>query len=386
MHLEPHLKSPAQNKVAILRYRTDGLLHSPVEFDIRLLPPIMACWKAMGACDPKETKRPQHARMCLDGPETDVVDLRLCFLPAGLGESLSVATLHYGPHETPRTLEDIDYAPADRDRLLRCLQAPWGLLVFSGPAGSGMTSSMYACLKHLARPDRRIASIENPIAYYLPWVSQLQVGEAEGLTYAKLLYSVMYSCPNYVMVGVMLDLETLERAQSAALSGHGVISRLHCDDAVHTLVRMIQMGADPFVLGESTRLIVAQRLVMRLCENCSQEERLSAYHLVQAERIARAGGLDWRMLPRGFRKSVGCPKCKRSGCPGYLGRTVIAETLQITPEIGQALARSDSDERLRSVAIQQGMTSMAADGVRKAAEGKTTLNELLRVLGHQLGQ
>jgi len=190
--------------------------------------------------------------------------------------------------------------------------------------------------------------------------------------------AMLRSDPDVLMLGEVRNFEALQTAHQAALTGHLVLTTLHADTAAGALKRMVDMGSPPFLVSDSVKLTLSQRLVRLLCPDCSVEREPPLEHLHRAEQRARAGGLDWDALPRAFRDSVGCPKCSQTG---YRGRTVIAEMLEMTPDIAGALNRGAGIEELQAVAVRQGMTTMAADGVRRAATGRTSLAEVFRTLG-----
>ena len=377
IHIEPQRKAGSNETIALLRYRVDGVLHPVAEIDARLLPAIDERWRTMAGCDVHEKVRSQDGRIEVRLADTGkLVDLRVCFLPALLGPSLTVRVLD--PDAVgPLTLDRIGYAPRDKEKLIRWLHAPWGGIVITGPTGCGKTTILYACLNHLATPDRKLMSVEDPVEFLLPGVLQVPVRPQEGMTFATALRAFLRSAANVIMVGEVRDFETLQIVHQAALTGHLLLTTLHADEAARALTRMVEIGSDPFLVADSTKLIVAQRLVRRLCRECSVEGQPLASHLEQAAELARAGGLGWDALPKAFRQPRGCAKCHQTG---FRGRDVIAEALEVTPEIGAALRRGASVEELRRIAVGQGMTTMAADGIRRAAEGLTTLEEVLRVL------
>jgi len=374
IHLAPHIKERGLESIAVLRYRIDGVLHTIADIDVRLLPAIVEKWKSMASCDVHEKEKPQDGRI-LTEIDNKQIDLRASFLPTGLGESITVRI--FDQHVTQVKLEDIDYAPHDRERLLRAIESPNGMIIISGPTGSGKTTVIYACLNHISSPERKTMTVESPIEYYMPWIVQVPVNLDAGVTFPIALRSILRSDPDVIGIMEIRDLETLEIAQQCALTGHLVISQMHAGEAVRVLNRMVGMGAEPFIIGESTKLIVCHRLVRKLCPFCNEEQNPPADILEKAEKLAFANGLDWNQLQKTFHSPVGCAKC---GNTGYRGRNVIAETLEMTPEITIALGQNASIEELQSIAIKQGMTSIAADGLKRASMGMIPLSEVLRVL------
>jgi len=228
-------------------------------------------------------------------------------------------------------------------------------------------------LNRLAGPGLKVMSAENPVEYALPWVEQLPIHS--GLSFASALRSLLRSDPDVIMIGEIRDAETLQVAMEATLTGHLVLTTLHTDEAASALIRMVDIGMDPFVVAEAAKLIIAQRLVRQLCTHCSKEALPSEDLLAKAAAFARTGGLGWEDQPKRFREPVGCAKCSKTG---YRGRTVMAEALVVSLEIGAALRRRAGVDEIRTLAVGQGMTTMAADGIRRAAEGLTTLEEVLR--------
>ncbi len=361
---------------AHVRCRVDGVLHTVARFDGRLLPAVVECFKRMASCDVLQKRLPQDGRILLSLPERDGdVDLRVNFLPAYLGESVTARML--ARLEVVLSLDRVGHSPGDHEKLLRALHAPWGLSVLSGPTGSGKTTVLYSCLNHLVSPERKIVSIEEPIEYLLPGVTQVQILQNEGLTFERALRACLRSAPNVIMVGEIRNFETLMLCLQASLTGHLVLTTLHTDSAANTLKRMVDMGAPPFVVAEATRLVSFQRLVRLLCRDCSRPAKPPEHLLGRAEGLCREGGIAWDGLGEGFRRPVGCRKCSQTG---YRGRTVVAELLEVTPEIGTALREGASLSQLQAIAVGQGMTTQAADGIRRAAEGQTTLQEVFNVL------
>lgn len=375
LHLEVDLAG--QVRAARLRYRIDGVLHPAASFDLRLLPAVIEQWKRLAACDPQEKATAQDGRVRL---ETDRgrLDLLVSFLPAFLGEAL-VARFLPAVLEVQLALDQLGYAPRDLARIQRWVRAPWGLVVVTGPTGCGKTTTAYACLNQAARPEVKVLSAESPVEYVLPGVVQVQVNEHAGLTFARLVRGMLRCDPDILLVGEIRDRESLQLTLSAALTGHLVFTILHAEDAATALQRMVDVGTDPYVVADAAKLIVAQRLVRRLCADCAVPETPDARHLADARALlAGVGGLDWDALPHSWRKAVGCDRC---GATGYRGRLVVAETLEVTPEIAAALRRGAALDELRAIALRQGTVPLAAHAVERAAAGETGLNEVLALAG-----
>ena len=378
IHVAPYITGESDKRTSAISYRVDGVLQKVAEFDTRLLPPIVDQWKAMAACDVHERIKPQDGRIMMALRDSDSsIDIRVSFVPTALGESLTARLLSRDIAPT-LSLDFINYDRRDKEKLTEALESPSGLILVTGPTGIGKTTTLYACINHLAGPDCKVMTVEDPVEFLLPWTLQVPLRPQEGVTFPAAMRSMLRSDPNVMMVGEIRDTDTLMLALQAALTGHIVLSTLHADDTAAALQRMVEMGAPAFVVADATRLILSQRLIRKLCFHCSKESRPSASHAEQAARRAREGGVDWDALPRRWREPVGCPNCTPVG---YRGRTVIVEALDVTPEIGAALRHDASIDELRAVAVEQGMTTMAADGVRRAAEGTTTLEEVARVLG-----
>ena len=382
IHITSHMLKDGTESIAVVRNRIDGTLHEVARFDLRLLAAIVEEWKRMAAVDVHEKILPQDGRILIKRSEVSgtgpdkLLDLRVSFLPTGLGEAVTVRILDRVAVNLD--LERIDYTPPDREKILRAVHSPWGLIVVTGPTGCGKTTVLYSCLNEIAGTERKVMSVEDPVEFLLPWVSQVAVNERAGMTFDRAVRAMLRSDPDVILIGEIRNYETLCVAEQAALTGHLILTTLHANDAAGALKRMVEMGSDPFVVADSTKMVMSQRLVRKLCAHCSVEDRPESSRLDLAAESARKGGLDWHTLTPSWRKAVGCEKCARTG---YKGRTVIAEVLEVTPEIGKALRDGVPPERLREIAVSQGMTAMAAHGVRRAAAGETTLDEIMRVVG-----
>jgi len=373
LHVEP--QHDGQRTQVHFRYRVDGVLHTMATCDIRLLTAIMEQWKRMAGCDVHEKAVLQDGAIRMD-TDKDTVDMRGSFLPSYLGETVTVRFLPSGPY-VPMNLDRLEYAPHDRQKLDRWLASPWGVILVTGPAGCGKTTVMYSCLNRVVSPKVRVVSIEDPVELVLAGVTQLEINPKADLGFPRAIRSILRMDPDIILVGEIRDAETLQLCLQAALTGHLVFTVLHTDEAITALTRMVDLGAPPFQVVDATKLIIAQRLIRKLCTHCSVAAQPPPEQIDRAFDVARAGGIDVAPLPRAFRKAVGCAKC---GQTGYRGRTVIAEVLEVTPEIGVALRRGASVDELRTIAVGQGMTTMAADGIGKAMAGLTTLDEVFGVL------
>jgi len=381
IHVCTQMASDFTERAPVIRYRVDGALRTMAKLDPRLMSPFIEQWKRMAACDVHEHSKAQDGRIVMRLSELDTgkpqrqIDVRVCFLPTALGESLTARILD-STALAPGMLRT-HFAPKDQERILRALRVPYGLLVVTGPPACGEATTLYSCLREINTEERKVMTIEDPVQLLLPGVVQTAVNPQAGVTFATGIQSILRSDPDVVLIGHIPDPQTLALAQQAALTGLLVLTGLHADSAASALKRMADMGSDPFAVADATRLVTAQRLVRKLCPHCSVEATPAADELGAAAEVASAGGVRLDALPKRFRKAVGCAQCADTG---YQGRTLVAETLEITPEIEKAIRRSATPEELTSIAVCQGMTTMAADGIGRAAMGQTTLYEVMRVL------
>ena len=374
IHIASQVRSGQDEPLGSIRIRIDGVLHLLAEFDNRLQRAIVERWKIMANCDLHETAKPQDGRIQIN-VEGKKLDLRIAFVPTVLGEALTVRILD--ANAVKLDFESMPFNSGDKEKIRSNLRTPWGIVLCTGPAGSGKTTTLYSCLNLMNTPSSNLISIEDPVEYLLPGVTQIPLRPGQGLTFAGAMRSVLRQDPDIIMVGEIRDQESLMMMQEAALTGHLVLSTLHTENAAAALQRMIEIGVPPFLVADSTRMVIAQRLLRVLCPKCKRPVALAPDLLASAERLARKGGLDWDRMEKNFHEAVGCAECRQTG---FRGRTLAAEVLEMTPQIGEALRRAASVDELQSVAISQGMTSMAADGVRRAALGQTTLSEVFRIL------
>lgn len=378
IHLEPHMKETLEKPTGILRYRIDGVLHTYAEFDTRLLPPIIERWKTMSALDPHVKDRPQDGRILaqIDGKR---VDVRVCVMMSSIGEALVARFLRADTIDERFKVDALGFSTETADRLKKHARSPWGLIIVTGPTGSGKTTTIYTALNEVAGPGLKTMTAEDPVEFVLPWVNHLQANIRQGITLPGLARTIMRSDPDIVMIGEIRDYETLDIIFKIALTGHLVLTSLHTIDTPAALRRMLEMGGSPYVLGEAVRLVVAQHLVRKLCPYCSQPADIPKDLRQNLKRRAELNGLKGKTPKWTFRKTVGCPRCNNIG---FHGRFPIAESLEMTPEIFSALRRNAPIDEIRCIAVGQGMTTMLADGIRAAGNGLTTLSEIMRIFGN----
>ncbi len=375
IHLDPLRQAEGGGHHACLRYRIDGALHERASFDLRGLPAVIEQWKRLAGCDAHERARPQDGRIRMappQAPQGEEVDMRVNIVPAHKGETLAVRLLDHT--EGRQTLEELGLEPADLQKLRAHLAVSFGMVVVTGLSGTGKTTTLYAALRHLARPSLKVMSLEDPVEVALPGVVQIPINQEACLTFQAGLRSIFRADPDIVMVGEIRDPESLRMAQQLALTGHVVLTSLHTSDAPGALARMLHVGVDPFLAGDATRAVVAQRLVRRLCPECSVPGEPDPGLLAKAHEVAAAGGLKWQALPNNYREARGCPACAGTGS---CGRTVLAEVLSMSPALREALMRGAGASELRAIAVKEGMTTIAAHGVLRAARGEVALAEAL---------
>lgn len=375
--LEPHISTEGRVE-GWLRIRSDGMLSTRASTDARSMPSLVEAWKTFAGCDVLKTTVAQTGRASVAVGDGKHIELHVTIVPSILGESVSVAIVDPTVQEMATNLDRFDFSSVDRDRIDRALAEPFGMIVVTGPTGSAKSTFLYACLKKLATPGLETISIEPMVELRIPGVLQIPVDASKGTTVASAIRAALRCDLDVLMVAEIPDTEALELVGPVALTGHLVLTALHAPDAISALVRMVEYGMEPHTAAEATRLVVSQRLVRKLCPECSVPKKLSKAELTRAKKAAREGGLDWDELPSRWRDAVGCASCGKSG---YRGRRVIAETLEMSEELAEALRAKESEATLREIAIRNGLTTLTADGLRRAAAGETTLDEVWRVGG-----
>lgn len=345
-----------------VRYRVDGVLQEMMQPPVRMKSAIVSRLKIMSELDIAERRVPQDGRIKLKVGQKKV-DLRVSTLPCIFGEKIVMRILDKGNLK----LDLADFGMEERalKHVLKASSLPYGMVLVTGPTGSGKTTTLYSCLSRVNKPEINIMTAEDPVEYNLDGINQVQVNEAVGLTFAAALKSFLRQDPNIVMVGEIRDLETGSIAVKAALTGHLVLSTLHTNDAPATVNRMIDMGLEPFLVATSTNAILAQRLVRRICNNCKEEEAVPADVLEDV-------GADPDLT---CYHGVGCEECNGTG---YKGRQGLYEVMPITSNIREQILDRASTAELREAAIADGMLTLRADGLRNVAKGITSIEEVLR--------
>jgi general secretion pathway protein E len=359
-----------------VRYRIDGRLQDVTTPPKKLQAAITSRIKIMAEMNIAERRLPQDGRIRLRVADKDL-DLRISTIPTLHGESVVMRLLDKGGARLD--LEELGMDPETIERFVKLIAAPHGVLLVTGPTGSGKTTTLYAALERLNAQENKILTVEDPVEYQLPGVNQVPVKTKIGMTFARALRHILRQDPDIIMVGEMRDFETAEIAIQAALTGHLVFSTLHTNDAPTAVTRLIEMGIEDYLVASSVNGILAQRLVRTLCQRCAVEEPADMAELVQLLGDGDRGRVDLlRHEPAPallVKRPVGCPACEGTG---YHGRSGIYELLVLDDEL-RARIPERSATALREVARTKGMTSLREDGLRKVARGFTSVQEVVRV-------
>ena len=355
IHIEPY-----EDKV-IVRYRIDGVLKEKYSLSKGHQAPVTSRIKVMGNMDIAERFIPQDGRIGISLGDR-LVDIRVSSLPTQHGERLVLRLLD--KTRGLLTLESLGMKAHERARIENLIRRPNGMILFTGPTGSGKSTSLYAILQALARPEVNIITVEDPIEYDLPGVGQVQVNEKAGLTFASTLRSILRQDPDIIMIGEMRDYDTAHIGIQASLTGHLVFSTLHTNDSISAVTRLSDMGVEPYLISGSLLGVVAQRLVRKICPHCKEE--------ISVPGIARKYGIERAWRGRG---------CEQCGGTGYKGRFGLYEQFDVTPEIQEAISRGAQVHELRDLARKGGFSTLLELGLNAVKNGETTSEEMLRVVG-----
>ncbi|HZN57918.1 MAG TPA: ATPase, T2SS/T4P/T4SS family [Planctomycetota bacterium] len=361
IHVEPF------EKRVRIRYRVDGVCIEKENPPKKLQGPILSRIKIMSRMDMAEKRRPQDGRIKihLHGRE---IDLRVSALPARHGESIVMRILD--KEKALVDLEQLGFHESDYNRFNKIIKRPNGIFLVTGPTGSGKTTTLYAALKKLNRPDVKIITAENPVEYNLAGINQSEVRHEIGLTFQRILRAMMRQAPNIILVGEIRDRETADIATQAALTGHLVFSTLHTNDAPSAITRLIDMGVKPFLVASAVMAILAQRLIRILCPECKEQ-----YEPTDVE-LRSVGLTRSRLEGNVVYRPVGCSNCNGTG---YRGRRGVYELMEMSPDIREMSFRKKPTMELRAKALSEGMTPLQQDGVRKILAGLTTFEEILTI-------
>ena len=355
IHIEP------SDEGTRVRFRIDGRLVRGAEISAALHPALAARIKILAGMDISEKRRPQDGRIFIKASGADI-DIRVSSLPSIFGEKLVLRLLRQGGGAA--SLESLGFDAKQRELLQRAISAPNGIVLLTGPTGSGKSTTLYSLLNMLNDPSKNIITIEDPVEYTINGITQVQINEKIGLTFGGALRSILRQDPDIIMVGEIRDAETAHLAVRAALTGHLVLSTLHTNDAPSSVGRLADMGVPPFLLASSLRAVAAQRLVRRLCPSCRASAEVAA-------ELAAASG-----LPQGaeiFAPS-GCAECRSTG---YSGRTVVAEIMPVSAQIAEMIYRNATAGELRREARRLGMETLREAAAKKVLSGETSAEEML---------
>ncbi|MDO8582754.1 MAG: GspE/PulE family protein [bacterium] len=372
IHIEPQ-----KNRV-IVRFRIDGMMHEVASYEKELHEKIISRLKIMSRLRTDEHGAPQDGRFLFESG-TITFDVRISIVPVTDGENavMRLLTDRYDDFG----LESLGFSPENLEKVQRAIAKAYGMILAVGPTGSGKTTTLYAILQQLNKPEVHIMTIEDPVEYDMDHIQQIQANPKKDLTFANGLRSIVRQDPNVIMVGEIRDEETAGIAVSAAMTGHVLLSTLHANDAPTAFPRLMELHVEPFLVASALNLVVAVRLVRKICPQCKTEYRLSPEEiaLLSHEKkllthlLEYGNQTDIAHVP--FYKGAGCPACSMTG---YKGRIGIMEVLEVTNELRPLITQKSSADVIAAQAVKDGMISLLGDGAMKAVKGETTLSEIIR--------
>ena len=357
IHIEPF-----EHEMRV-RYRIDGALHEIMKPPLKMKAALTSRVKILASLNIAERRIPQDGRIKLKLANR-VIDFRVSTLPVLFGEKIVLRILDKG--NLTRDLTTFGFEPKAEQDLMKAILNPYGMVLVTGPTGSGKTTTLYSSLQRINTIDTNIMTAEDPVEYNLPGINQVQVRPEIGLTFASALRAFLRQDPNIIMIGEVRDLETGGIAIKAALTGHLVLSTLHTNDAPSSITRLVDMGIEAFNVASAVNLVVAQRLVRRICSNCKAPATYTQEEI-------HSLGTDLEHMP--FMKGTGCDSC---GGSGYRGRQGLYEVMALSPELRRMILRGASVEELRNQAVREGMLTLRMDGLKKVERGITTLEEVVK--------
>ena len=364
IHIEPY------EKELRVRYRIDGVLYNIMQPPMKFRDAMTSRIKIMAKLDIAEKRLPQDGRIKIrfqDNGAAKDIDFRVSSLPTLFGEKIVMRLLD--KDKLMLDMTRLGFEPESLTRFEAAIQRPWGMVLVTGPTGSGKTNTLYSSISRINTPETNIMTAEDPVEFNLAGVNQVQVRENIGLNFAAALRSFLRQDPNIILVGEIRDFETAEIAVKAALTGHLVLSTLHTNDAPSTVNRLMNMGIEPFLVASSLNLVCAQRLVRRICTNCKEPHPTAAPALMQAGFSAEDAST---VIPN---RGRGCEKCNNTG---YKGRVGLYEVMEVTDELRELILVGASALELRRKAVEEGMLTLRSSGLRKVKDGVTTIDEVVR--------
>ncbi|MFA6963556.1 MAG: ATPase, T2SS/T4P/T4SS family [Patescibacteria group bacterium] len=373
IHVEPNVKDMR------IRCRIDGILTDVLKMPPKMQPPFVSRIKIMSRLKIDETRVPQDGRFDVKFMDHEV-DVRVSTLPTVHGEKIVMRVLDKS--KSMLSLEDLGVTGSASEKTIDAMKKPYGIILVTGPTGSGKSTTLYAILSRLSVPGVNIVTLEDPVEYEIPGINQCQVKPEIGFTFASGLRSILRQDPNIIMVGEIRDAETASMATHAALTGHLVLSTLHTNDTAGALPRLINMGVEPFLITSSINLVVAQRLVRRICPKCKEEMKIPPKLMdelkAEVAKIPQSNQKDFARIPADPKVfyGKGCSDCNH----GYKGRIGIFEVMSITPSIEELAVTKRPANEIKEVSIKEGMITMKQDGILKAFEGQTTIDEVFQAV------
>jgi len=366
VHFEP------QEDALLVRFRVDGVLQEVQRIPKRMMPGVLTRLKVLAKLDIAERRKPQDGRISLNAAAAGrMLDVRVATLPTVEGESIVMRLLDKSKRAP--TLQELGMSDEMRAKLEELIRRPTGALLVTGPTGSGKSTTLYASLTAINRPEINIITVEDPVEYRLQGVNQVQINQKAGLTFATALRSILRSDPDVVMVGEIRDGETAKISIEAALTGHLVLSTLHTNDAPQALTRLNEMGVEPFLVGAAVSAVLAQRLARKLCTHCCEMYTPSVDDLLKARVSSEVAAASDGMV---FYRKKGCPRCNQTG---YKGRIGVYQLLTMSEQLETLAVTKASREDIERAAIEEGMRTLWDDGLAKVAAGLTSIEELARV-------
>jgi type II secretory ATPase GspE/PulE/Tfp pilus assembly ATPase PilB-like protein len=362
---------PVESEVKV-RFRIDGVLSEVLRFNKNIHQEIVSRIKVLSNLRTDEHQASQDGRFRARVGENTDVDVRVSIAPTYYGENAVLRLLVDRADDF--SLDKLGFSSEDQKKITRAMRSPHGMILATGPTGSGKTTTLYTILKELNDEKVSIITIEDPIEYAIEGIEQIQVNPRASLTFANGLRSILRQDPNIIMVGEIRDKETAMIAVNTALTGHLLLSTLHTSDAATTLPRLLDMGIEPYLVASTVNIAIGQRLVRQICEKCKKERKLTDAEAKSLNEALPSAGVS---VGDSVFEGGGCKEC---GKAGYKGRLCVNEVMVVNEAVREAILKKTSSDDLRRIAISEGMKPMVLDGIEKAKVGKTTFEEVIRVI------